>query len=540
MPRTPLSVGLSPAALGCGPASPEIAAGAPAMPSVGKRHAAIRIRTFSTKFHRDKLARAASTYHVGDQLGVCAMRGARLAPPIISTYAVGARPLSRSPVSAGALGRSFTLPAVAILGTASALAIVWAWPETEIPANSNPTDERRNSSIAEHSGSRSENPVEPGFSFSTESSQFPADSARSNTELAGSAVQARAALPARGAIRLPEKAPVAVTEGRRPLPADGARSNTELASSAVQARATLPARGEIRLPEQAPVATTEGRRPLNAPVYSCLPSCSGAQAGRAEVASRSDGMEADSRSLVPPAGHPAETPSPGNLAATASAADIPPIDVAADATSGDDLLVVDAPPSGLIEPAGELGVARTDPGPTVELEADLAASGVNVAALQTDGSETFNATSGQRSSPPIETGEDVRQDEPSGPIALHLRRIGERYSSASVSEPAIVAEKPNAEPDRPATRTDTSAPPVAVAVDAASGAVVIQEDALVAIQLGELVSLFEDRLDRPLFVWMRSSAAASKFATSETLAAAGIRTEYDPQRKQIVFSVEDD
>ena len=77
-------------------------------------------------------------------------------------------------------------------------------------------------------------------------------------------------------------------------------------------------------------------------------------------------------------------------------------------------------------------------------------------------------------------------------------------------------------------------------MDAPTGGVILRDDALVAIELGALVSMFEDRLDRPLFVWLRSSATASKFATAETLAAAGIRTKYDPQRKQIVFSVEDD
>jgi hypothetical protein len=56
--------------------------------------------------------------------------------------------------------------------------------------------------------------------------------------------------------------------------------------------------------------------------------------------------------------------------------------------------------------------------------------------------------------------------------------------------------------------------------------------------LGDLVSLFEDRFDHPLYVWMKSSAAASKFVTVETLAAAGIRAHYDAERKQIVFSTE--
>jgi hypothetical protein len=59
----------------------------------------------------------------------------------------------------------------------------------------------------------------------------------------------------------------------------------------------------------------------------------------------------------------------------------------------------------------------------------------------------------------------------------------------------------------------------------------------VAIQLGELISLFEARLDRPLFVWMRSSPAASKFVTAETLAAAGIQANYDSASKQLVLTL---
>jgi hypothetical protein len=61
---------------------------------------------------------------------------------------------------------------------------------------------------------------------------------------------------------------------------------------------------------------------------------------------------------------------------------------------------------------------------------------------------------------------------------------------------------------------------------------------MVAIKLGELVSLFEDHLDRPLYVWMTSSSVASKFVSLKTLAAAGIKATFDPDTRQLTFSAD--
>lgn len=166
--------------------------------------------------------------------------------------------------------------------------------------------------------------------------------------------------------------------------------------------------------------------------------------------------------------------------------------------------------------------------------------------------EPSGVTEGLANSPPLDVNEaaaeapatDVTAADPGdtareAPIPYHLARIGERYSSAPVSEPPPSAQDRRAASES-ASILVTAEPGVAAAavgVEVASqSTVIIQDNELVAIKLGELVSLLEDRLDHPLYVWMKSSAAASKFVTAETLAAAGIRTRYDAARKQIVLS----
>lgn len=423
------------------------------------------------------------------------MRGDGLAPPIISTYAVGDR--ARSPASAGGL-RRLVLPAVAMLGTASAGALVWAWPETKTREGSGPLDGGENTSLAERTDSRSANSAAaPGFSFQIESSQFAAN-----------------------------------------LLTSSASSNANPSQPAVHARAKAPARDDIRLAAPAPVPATQDRIPLVAPAYGCLPGCSGNQSDPADVGRRSGDLEVDPPSLAPLDGHLADASSPGNLATAAEAAGVPPIGVAAEKAPESDLRI-DAVPAVLAGPAGEPTAAEAEADAPVDLETDLALGDAGVPAPEADKSETSSSAE-QIEAEPIETIADSPAQRPSDAIALHLQRIGERYSSAPSAEPASVAEKPDGLPDRPADRPDAGAPVASTAMDAPTGGVILRDDALVAIELGALVSMFEDRLDRPLFVWLRSSATASKFATAETLAAAGIRTKYDPQRKQIVFSVEDD
>lgn len=65
----------------------------------------------------------------------------------------------------------------------------------------------------------------------------------------------------------------------------------------------------------------------------------------------------------------------------------------------------------------------------------------------------------------------------------------------------------------------------------------ISPDDLVSVRLADLISLFEDRLGRPLFVWLKSSSSASEVVTVETLKSAGIHVDYDAETRQVSLSI---
>lgn len=62
-------------------------------------------------------------------------------------------------------------------------------------------------------------------------------------------------------------------------------------------------------------------------------------------------------------------------------------------------------------------------------------------------------------------------------------------------------------------------------------------DGTIQLRLGDLIALLEDRMERPLFVWLSSAESASKYVTFDTLRAAGIGVDYDPVRNHVVLSV---
>ena len=62
-------------------------------------------------------------------------------------------------------------------------------------------------------------------------------------------------------------------------------------------------------------------------------------------------------------------------------------------------------------------------------------------------------------------------------------------------------------------------------------------DALVSVRLADLISLFEDRMDRPLFVWLKSASSVNKFVTFDTLRSAGIDAQYDARTQQVALSI---
>lgn len=67
----------------------------------------------------------------------------------------------------------------------------------------------------------------------------------------------------------------------------------------------------------------------------------------------------------------------------------------------------------------------------------------------------------------------------------------------------------------------------------------ISSGSLVSVRLADLISLFEDRLDRPLFVWLKSSTSAQEYVTFESLRSAGIDVQFDPEGRQVTLAISD-
>jgi hypothetical protein len=117
------------------------------------------------------------------------------------------------------------------------------------------------------------------------------------------------------------------------------------------------------------------------------------------------------------------------------------------------------------------------------------------------------------------------------PIKAHLDRIKERYTP---NEGLIDGDRGEVG----ASLADDARPAAAAPREVSESSLVVHDNEMVAIKLGELVSLFEDHLDRPLYVWMTSSSVASKFVSLKTLAAAGIKATFDPDTRQLTFSAD--
>jgi hypothetical protein len=217
-----------------------------------------------------------------------------------------------------------------------------------------------------------------------------------------------------------------------------------------------------------------------------------------------------------PSGEGLIEPAPGAVHADALASGAPLADAGPmrSAEPSGELIAAESSASILETPAAEVGAGAPDP----------AAEPERAAIALSDPATDRGAVAG------------VAESSPASTIPHHLARIGERYSAtAPTAQPAAVAP---ADPASPPPAGET-----AVAVDIGqtdSSSVIVQDDELVAIRLGELVSLLEHRFDHPLYVWIKSSGAASKFVTGETLAAAGITTRYDAEKDQIVLSTTGD
>ena len=139
--------------------------------------------------------------------------------------------------------------------------------------------------------------------------------------------------------------------------------------------------------------------------------------------------------------------------------------------------------------------------------------------------------------------------EPPAPFVNELRQT-RRFAGAAVPTaskndigsggPSLDLSAQNSFAESSEPRGSTEMVQASAIAGGASGslAVEISEGQLVSVKLDELISLFENQMERPLFVWLKSSSAASKFVTVQTLADAGIRSTYDPETAQLVLSAE--
>lgn len=201
-------------------------------------------------------------------------------------------------------------------------------------------------------------------------------------------------------------------------------------------------------------------------------------------------------------------------------------------------LLVDAQPSVLLEAPAVLAVQEAPVASVSVPEGQAAFSGAQVDA-------------GPAQVTALEEGSQIRARSPGDAadererLARHIARIGERYPPVSSAEVAVNPSETPPEAEAASSSqgiqrtardgSEWSSAGLRIPDSSVSSAIIV-DDELVAIRLDDLVSLLEDSFDRRFYVWMRSSAAASKFVTSETLAAAGIVTSYDPVRKQLVFA----
>lgn len=417
------------------------------------------------------------------------MRGDQPGSPVLSTYTVGNGPPARRTTN-------LAYPVAAILGTVSAAAIVTLAFDSEAPTAS----EQQSGTSDQAPRAMAEGPAAimadaaPSPSFETLPVAGPEIPPPGLATARGEgATEARdRALPYLSVLQSTAAEPAARPTGER-------RAN--LAPRADPPREPMLARAE------APSQSAAG----------CVGDCLAGEAPGDEPESRpaNAGPElAAGQAIGPP---PTEA---GPIMADLAAAPGP---IAVD-SGPDAALLADARPAVLIEPAGGAGAAPAAP------VAEPAAPLIAPASPTAEPAGPSQVAAAGASSNAVASDSAA----PSTTIQRHLARIGERYSAASTAapRPPVADTAAQSTPESPG-----GASAVAVGIDGlSSSTVIVQEDELVAIRLGELVSLLEDRLDHPLYVWMKSSAAASKFVTAETLAAAGIHTRYDPQRRQIVFS----
>jgi hypothetical protein len=112
-------------------------------------------------------------------------------------------------------------------------------------------------------------------------------------------------------------------------------------------------------------------------------------------------------------------------------------------------------------------------------------------------------------------------------------RSGSGPDQASAPQMATISFASPAGGDRSVYTRDAGGAPAAIPL-------VDPGDGTVQLRLGDLIALLEDRMERPLFVWLSSAESASKYVTFDTLRASGIGVDYDPVRNHVILSVPDE
>lgn len=465
----------------------------------------LRIRLFSTKFLSPLLLANRGGRTLLVRTKDRAMRGDMLPLPPISTYAFD-RP--------GAEARTSTVvrpviakwgtPLITLGGVSALVAISFALKE----GGAEPGEREL------RSGSPSFE-AEPGFSFERQRSQHSDSRAPDG---------ASAPLDDQTAHDLDNLPSLGVLQARAQLRAD-AQAPSQIRPESGEVRFKL-----VRI--QDPPVRTVARCERD-----CAEERTAAPSDTAFVDAVVGGVEATGSSAAMP-GRELKMASTVEVGGAAMSASVIKADIASE-------LLVDAEPSVLLVQPATLVAQQASVASVLTTESHAALSDVQrdvapvpVSALE-DGPQISSVE------PAEGAGEQNR-------LAVHIARIGERYPPVSPSEAVVkviktpseaegdlssqVLQRPlGATPDRPTL----SSARLMIPETSASSAIIV-DDELVAIRLDDLVSLLESSFDRRFYVWLRSSAAASKFVTSETLAAAGIQTSYDPVRRQLVFAAVDE
>ena len=429
------------------------------------------------------------------------MRGDSKRSPIISTYTTGIPAAHIAGVKPAP--RNVPLPELAVLGGVSIAAIAFAsfWIESPEPGgHATATDIGASGSAARPAFDRA---LGPGFSPDLDGSKVPSPHFSTDRRSKSDLPALEEGSPWLGLVRT-EVLPPRQLPPRFPSPV--ARSASE---------------GAVTYAITAEVADTSA-------VAGCRDDCPGAVVDRARDA-------LDDRST-----------NRHGLAADES------VEMANEETAGlrEDLsdvssaLIVDASPIGelLIDAAPASGSTFVDA--TAEnVPAPLGQEDRNAVegsdAPRRDGAEALPAGVVVANSVPPGPPE-VQAADPRTAIAGHLERLEARYPSSPNQNTAVVEEATPARGEALSASGGTSPSFEFHPNEVAASGLIIEDDELVAIKLGELVSLFEGRLDRPLYVWMTSSASSSKFVTPKSLATAGIQANFDPETGRVVLSVDED